>query len=139
MILLSACFFLALVLQLFSHPLQDAFLCLYQGPSRTVRMLEVLLYCEYESFQTSGNFFHCFICALPPTRDTLIPGLTAGIMPEWNNSVSRNICPSVIEITFVGIYAETSPACVSIIGNAVSEPPPKSSDNLAALSSNLEL
>ena len=41
----------------------------------------------------------------------------------------KNICPSVIEITFVGIYAETSPACVSIIGSAVNEPAPKSSFN----------
>jgi hypothetical protein len=30
----------------------------------------------------------------------------------------------VIEITFVGMYAEMSPACVSMIGSAVSEPPP---------------
>jgi hypothetical protein len=29
----------------------------------------------------------------------------------------------VIEITFVGMYADTSPACVSITGSAVSEPP----------------
>jgi hypothetical protein len=29
----------------------------------------------------------------------------------------------VIEMTFVGMYAETSPACVSMIGSAVSEPP----------------
>ncbi len=28
------------------------------------------------------------------------------------------------EITLVGIYADTSPACVSIIGRAVMEPPP---------------
>ena len=56
-------------------------------------------------------------------------------MKSWD---SKNICPSVIDITLVGIYAETSPAWVSIIGNAVIEPPPNSSDNLAALSSNLE-
>ena len=30
----------------------------------------------------------------------------------------------MIEITLVGIYADTSPACVSIIGSAVKEPPP---------------
>jgi hypothetical protein len=30
----------------------------------------------------------------------------------------------VIEITFVGMYADTSPAWVSMIGSAVSEPPP---------------
>ena len=28
----------------------------------------------------------------------------------------------MIEMTFVGMYAETSPACVSMIGSAVSEP-----------------
>jgi len=43
----------------------------------------------------------------------------------------------VIEITLVGINADTSPPCVSIIGSAVSEPPPCSSLNFAALSSNL--
>jgi hypothetical protein len=30
----------------------------------------------------------------------------------------------VIEITFVGMYAETSPSCVSTTGSAVMEPPP---------------
>jgi hypothetical protein len=64
------------------------------------------------------------ICALPPTRDTEIPTLIAGRTPELNKSPSKKICPSVIEITFVGIYADTSPACVSIIGKAVQEPPP---------------
>jgi hypothetical protein len=29
-----------------------------------------------------------------------------------------------MEITFVGMYADTSPACVSIIARAVSDPPP---------------
>ena len=38
-----------------------------------------------------------------------------------------------MEITFVGMYADTSPACVSMIGRAVNDPPPNSSDNLAAL------
>jgi hypothetical protein len=56
------------------------------------------------------------ICAEPPTRDTEIPTLIAGRTPELNKSDSKKICPSVIEITFVGIYADTSPACVSIIG-----------------------
>ena len=48
-----------------------------------------------------------------------MPGLTAGMTPEWNSSVSRKIWPSVMEMTLVGIYAETSPACVSMIGRAV--------------------
>ena len=46
----------------------------------------------------------------------------AGRMPALNRSVSRKICPSVIEITLVGTKAETSPAWVSMIGSAVSEP-----------------
>ena len=46
----------------------------------------------------------------------------AGLTPELNSSVSKYICPSVIEITFVGTKAETSPASVSIIGRAVNEP-----------------
>jgi len=64
------------------------------------------------------------VCAAPPTRETEIPAFIAGLMPELNVLLSKNICPSVIEITFVGIYAETSPACVSIIGSAVILPPP---------------
>ena len=43
-------------------------------------------------------------------------------MPALKRSVSRKIWPSVIEITFVGTNADTSPACVSMIGSAVSEP-----------------
>jgi hypothetical protein len=49
--------------------------------------------------------------------------------------LSRKICPSVIEITLVGMYADTSPACVSMMGSAVSEPPPSASLSLAARSS----
>ena len=30
----------------------------------------------------------------------------------------------MIEMTLVGMYADRSPACVSMIGSAVSEPPP---------------
>ena len=48
----------------------------------------------------------CFIAlawAAPPTRDTEIPTLIAGRIPLLKSSVSKNICPSVIEITFVGI------------------------------------
>ena len=43
-------------------------------------------------------------------------------MPALNKSVSRKICPSVIEITLVGTNAVTSPACVSMIGSPVSDP-----------------
>ena len=78
------------------------------------------------------------VCALPPTRDTEMPGFTAGRMPSWKSSVSRKIWPSVMEMTLVGMYAETSPAWVSIIGRAVSEPPPYSGASLAARSRSLE-
>ena len=43
-----------------------------------------------------------------------------------------------MDITFVGMYADTSPACVSMIGSAVKEPPPNLSFNFAARSNNLE-
>ena len=43
-----------------------------------------------------------------------------------------------MEITFVGIYAEISPACVSMIGKAVNDPAPNSSLNFAARSSKRE-
>ncbi|OAD20891.1 hypothetical protein THIOM_003372 [Candidatus Thiomargarita nelsonii] len=46
----------------------------------------------------------------------------AGRIPALNRSVSKKICPSVIEITLVGTKADTSPAWVSIIGKAVKEP-----------------
>ena len=78
-----------------------------------------------------------FVCAEDPTLDTDKPTLIAGLIPWLKSSVSRKICPSVIEITFVGINAETSPPWVSMIGRAVKEPPPCSSPNFAALSSNL--
>ena len=55
-------------------------------------------------------------------RDTEMPALMAGRMPALNSEVSRKIWPSVIEITLVGTKADTSPACVSMIGSAVSEP-----------------
>ena len=66
------------------------------------------------------------LLAAEPTRETDNPTETAGRMPLLNKSVSRKICPSVMEITLVGIYPETSPICVSMIGSAVSEPLPLS-------------
>jgi len=60
------------------------------------------------------------------------------LIHELKSSVSKNICQSVIEITFVGIYAETSESIVSTIGSAVKLHQPKSEFNLEALSSNLE-
>ena len=102
----------------------------HPGQNRTVRSSAALYTGEYTSFKVPATFFIALICALPPTRDTEIPGFTAGMIPEWNSSVSRKICPSVMEITLVGMYADTSPACVSMIGRAVREPPPFSSEAL---------
>jgi hypothetical protein len=41
-------------------------------------------------------------------------------------------------MTFVGMYADTSPACVSMIGRAVNEPAPCSSDSFTDRSSRRE-
>ena len=68
------------------------------------------LYCANSTRIGAAIFFIALICAEPPTRDTERPALIAGRKPELNISVSRYICPSVIDITLVGIYAETSPA-----------------------------
>ena len=62
----------------------------------------------------------------------------AGRWPLKKSSVSRKIWPSVMEMTFVGMYAETSPACVSTTGSAVMEPAPTSSDIFAERSSRRE-
>jgi hypothetical protein len=62
-----------------------------------------------------------------------VPTLIAGRTPEKNRLDSRKIWPSVIEMTFVGMYAAMSPACVSMIGRAVREPPPRPSELARAL------
>ena len=64
--------------------------------------------------------------------------LTPGFILFKNKSSSTKIWPSVIEITFVGIYAVISPPIVSITGKAVKDPPKYCGDNLADLSNNLE-
>ena len=46
-------------------------------------------YCEYISFSEEATFFIALICALPPTRETEMPGLMAGRTPLWNSSLSR--------------------------------------------------
>ena len=43
------------------------------------------------------------IWAALPTRDTELPTLMAGRMPELKRSDCKKTCPSVIEITFVGM------------------------------------
>ena len=81
-------------------------------------------YCARSSRSVPATWRIALICAEPPTRDTELPTLIAGRTPWWNRSLSRKIWPSVIEMTLVGMYADRSPACVSMIGSAVSEPPP---------------
>jgi hypothetical protein len=67
------------------------------------------------------------VCADHQTLETENPTSIAGLKPELKRSVSKNICQSVIDITFVGIYAEISESRVSIIGRAVKLPPQNSS------------
>ena len=67
-------------------------------------------------------------------RETDVPTFTAGRIPLWKRSDSKNICPSVMEMTFVGMYAAISPACVSMMGKAVSDPPPNFSSKHTARS-----
>ena len=67
-----------------------------------------------------------------------MPTLMAGRTPELNRSVSRKIWPSVIEMTLVGMNAETSLPLVSMIGRPVIEPPPSSSESFAQRSSSRE-
>ena len=76
--------------------------------------------------------------AEPPTRDTEMPTLMAGRTLELNRSDSRKTWPSVIEMTLVGMYADTSFALVSMIGRPVIEPAPSSSESFAQRSSRRE-
>ena len=76
--------------------------------------------------------------ASPPTRETEMPTSTAGRWLALKRSDWRKIWPSVIEITLVGMYAETSFALVSMIGRPVIEPAPSSSDSFAQRSSRRE-
>ena len=78
------------------------------------------------------------VWAEEPTRDTERPTFTAGRTPWKNRSVSRKIWPSVIEITLVGMKAETSLPWVSMTGSAVSEPDPLASFSFAERSSRRE-
>ena len=60
-------------------------------------------YCARSIRRRPATCFMAPSCAAPPTRDTDRPTLMAGRTPAWNRSVSRKICPSVMEMTFVGI------------------------------------
>ena len=79
--------------------------------------------------------FIALVIAAPPTRDTETPTSMAGRWLAANRSDCRKIWPSVIEMTLVGMNAETSLALVSMIGRPVIEPAPSSSDSLAQRSS----
>ena len=92
-------------------------------------------YWARSSFNGAATFFIALVCAAEPTRETEMPMFSAGRWPALNRSVSRKIWPSVMEMTLVGMYADTSPACVSMIGRAVRDPPPFSSLRRAARSS----
>ena len=59
--------------------------------------------CDSSPFMRPATLRSGPICAAPPTRDTEMPTLMAGRTPEKNSFGSRKICPSVIEITFVGM------------------------------------
>ena len=58
---------------------------------------------EVELQRTGDTDFIAFVWAAPPTRLTDRPTFTAGRTPELNRSVSRKTCPSVIEMTLVGM------------------------------------
>jgi len=73
-----------------------------------------------------------------PSRVTDNPTSIAGLTPERNKYPDRNICPSVILMRLVGMYADTSPARVSMSGKDVILEPPRLKDSLADLSKSLE-
>ena len=60
-------------------------------------------YCARSMRSRPATVFIPLIWALPPTRDTELPTLMAGRMPEWKRSDSRKIWPSVMEMTLVGM------------------------------------
>ncbi len=95
-------------------------------------------YWARSSFSVPETFFIALICASPPTRETEIPTSTAGRWSALNRSDCRKIWPSVMEMTLVGMYADTSFALVSITGRPVIEPAPSSSESLAQRSSRRE-
>ena len=89
-------------------------------------------------FSVPATPFIALICAAPPTRDTEMPTSMAGRWLALKRSDCRKIWPSVIEMTLVGMKADTSLALVSTIGSPVIEPPPSSLDSFAQRSSSRE-
>ena len=59
--------------------------------------------CQFQAQRARQFLPRTALCASPPTRDTDKPAFMAGRTPLKNRSASRNICPSVIEMTLVGI------------------------------------
>ena len=59
--------------------------------------------CARSKRKRPATFFIALIWADPPTRLTEMPTFIAGRTPEKNNSDSKKICPSVIDITLVGM------------------------------------
>ncbi|KAK8593449.1 hypothetical protein V6N12_045530 [Hibiscus sabdariffa] len=70
------------------------------------------------NFDLPATCFIALIWAADPTLEMEIPTLIADLIPALNRSADKKICPSVMEITLVGIYAKTSPDWVSTIGKA---------------------
>ena len=63
----------------------------------------ISLYWARSMRMVPAAFFMALVCAALPTRETESPTLTAGRIPSKKRSLSKKICPSVMEITFVGI------------------------------------
>ena len=66
-------------------------------------------------YEPATSFIPCY-CADEPSRVTDNPTSIAGFTPERNKYPHRNICPSVMLMRLVGMYADTSPASVSMSG-----------------------
>ena len=95
-------------------------------------------YWASSSFKVPETFLIPLTCAAPPTRETEIPTSIAGRWLALKRSDCRKIWPSVMEITLVGMKAETSFALVSMIGSPVIEPAPRPSESFAQRSRSLE-
>ena len=63
----------------------------HQDQMQTARMPLVHDIVLSEVRTPPDSFLTILVCAAPPTRDTEIPALTAGRIPELNKSVSRKI------------------------------------------------
>lgn len=61
------------------------------------------MYCAYSPLSVAATCLNAFICAEEPTRDTEMPTEMAGLTPLLKRSVSKNIWPSVMDMTLVGM------------------------------------